>query len=162
MTGAECPCGSGNNYQDCCEPFIRETQYPQTAEQLMRSRYSAYAKEEFNYLADSEHPKVAEEFGDAEEHRPGEKLNWKSLKILNKDKGGPDDQEGMVEFEAYFEAGGRTYGFREKSRFLREEGRWYYLDGETHRFPYRTDKKPGRNDPCSCGSGKKFKKCCGK
>jgi len=75
------------------------------------------------------------------------------------------DDEGFVEFRAVFsEAGGEDMAHTERSRFVKEGDRWYYVDGllptpVTYR---REEEKVGRNDLCPCGSGKKYKKCCGK
>ena len=71
----------------------------------------------------------------------------------------PSDGEGFVEFKAYSQHNGIEQVMHERSRFLKEEGLWYYVDGH---FPEEAAQKVGRNDPCFCGSGKKFKKCCGK
>jgi SEC-C motif-containing protein len=84
---------------------------------------------------------------------------WQKLEILRSEAGGENDAEGRVEFKAHWLIGGRRGYLHETSRFLKEDGRWYYLDGQTHPAPAAG--KTGRNDPCPCGSGKKFKKCCG-
>ena len=90
---------------------------------------------------------------------------WKQLDILATEGGEADDEEGFVEFRAVFsEAGGEDMAHTERSRFVKEGDRWYYVDGllptpVTYR---REEEKVGRNDPCPCGSGKKYKKCCGK
>ncbi|EEX66852.1 hypothetical protein VCJ_000748 [Vibrio metoecus] len=71
---------------------------------------------------------------------------------------GRGNDEGFVHFRAFLAQQGQEYCLEERSRFLNEDGRWYYIDGE---FPEALARQ-GRNDPCACGSGKKFKKCCGK
>jgi len=78
------------------------------------------------------------------------------LLIIAREKGESSDSEGVVEFAADYQGG----QLHERSRFLKEEGKWFYLNGDI--LPPVTAAKVGRNDPCPCGSGKKFKKCCGR
>ena len=89
-------------------------------------------------------------------------VEWVGLEILDTVNGGVDDDAGVVEFTARYRKDGALLAHRERSNFRREEGRWLYVDGDVNprAAPRRVD-KTGRNQPCPCGSGKKFKKCCG-
>ncbi len=150
-----CVCGSAKEAADCCLALINGSRVAENAEQLMRSRYTAYALKNVQYVMDSWHVST----------RPSEFIlndfpKWAGLKVLNvkPEKAG----ESYVEFVAAFYDESNNMGqMHERSRFLREEGRWFYVDGEQlasaaqyHFSP------PGRNEPCYCGSGRKFKKCC--
>jgi SEC-C motif-containing protein len=120
-----CPCLSGEQYGQCCGRFHRGAAEAATAEQLMRSRYSAFALLDTDYLLRTWHPRTAP----AElELDPG--MQWRRLDILSTSRGGPLDTEGMVEFKAYYRHGGERGVLHEASRFLRENRRWLYLDGD--------------------------------
>jgi len=160
MQSMKCPCQSGESYPKCCEPFIAGKISAPTALTLMRSRYTAYTQENRDYLVATWHPETAP----LDLNFDGSTVRWDSLSILSQSAGLKDDNEGYVEFEAYFHAGNQTSRMRENSHFKKLDGCWFYLDGEVDRSPNRTvatDAKVGRNEPCPCGSGKKFKKCCG-
>jgi SEC-C motif-containing protein len=148
-----CPCGSRQEFARCCGPYLNGTAVPPTAEALMRSRYSAYVHGNFTYLLDTWHSssRTSADFG------PLSGIRWNGLEILRVEGGGPDDREGMVEFTVHFQQSDAPLTLHEKSRFIREGGQWFYLDGKI--LPKRSVKF-GRNDPCPCGSGKKYKKCC--
>lgn len=120
----------------------------------MRSRYSAFVLGLGDYLVHSWHPDY---LGDlTAELLSQTDTQWDGLEIIAS-QGGPDDILGMVEFKAWFVEGETRHCLHERSRFVRYEGRWVYTDGEIDPVPLRI----GRNDPCPCGNGKKFKKCCG-
>lgn len=120
-----CPCLSGEQYGQCCGRFHRGEAEAATAEQLMRSRYCAFALLDTNYLLRTWHPRTAP----AElELDPG--MQWRRLDILSTSRGGPLDTEGMVEFKAYYRHGSDRGVLHEASRFLRENRRWLYLDGD--------------------------------
>ncbi|MFZ5775211.1 MAG: YchJ family protein [Thermodesulfobacteriota bacterium] len=147
-----CPCGNGLAYGECCGRFVEGNENAPTAEALMRSRYTAFTRKNIPYILASWHSST----------RPGdlsleESLDWQGLSVLATDKGGVDDQEGMVEFVATFSIHGHSQRLHERSRFVREEGKWFYVHGIE--VPAASD-KTGRNAPCPCGSGKKYKKCC--
>lgn len=155
-----CSCQSGLSFGDCCDPILAGQPAP-TALALMRSRYTAYARGDAAHLA---HTLAAEHragFDAAEVSAGMRDTQWLGLEIVDTRDGGAEDSTGIVEFIARFRSQGRIGALHERSRFRRDEadGRWVYVDGETRVQPV---KKPGRNDPCSCGSGKKFKQCCGR
>ncbi|RDK97296.1 YchJ family protein [Enterobacillus tribolii] len=147
-----CPCQSGKAYTECCQPVIQGQRAAQTPEQLMRSRYTAFVTHNADYLIASWHPdcqmeaqrdSIIASFADTE---------WRGLSIVSTHPGKNAD-EGYVEFMARYHSSGKDAALHERSRFLRLEERWYYVDGSRPQV--------GRNDPCPCGSGKKYKKCCG-
>ena len=119
----DCPCGSGLAYDDCCGPVVRNERWADTAEELMRSRYSAYALGDVDHVFRTWHPST----------RPDELtelpvVEWLGLEVLEAVDGGPGDDYGIVEFRASY-AGGVMH---ERSRFARRGGRWMYLDGVDH------------------------------
>jgi SEC-C motif-containing protein len=159
---SNCPCGSGLSYESCCGPIIAGAPAP-TAEAMMRSRYSAYVKREYAHLERTLSAEQRKDFAPDEARRWAESSEWLGLTILRTEKGAPDDQEGVVEFSARFRIEGKDQEHIEAAVFGREDGNWVYVGqlqpkGQTVR---REQPKVGRNDPCPCGSGKKFKKCCG-
>lgn len=174
---SSCPCGNSINFEDCCEPFIKGTKLPETAEQLMRSRYSAYVRGEIEYLKSTLAPESRKDFDTEATRKWSKEAKWKKLAILSTHKGTASDTKGTVEFCAYYAYDGQDLQLHEVSKFRKEkEGQWLFVDGDAHTHPadenveeahakpetfVRTQAKVGRNDPCSCGSGKKFKKCCG-
>lgn len=159
-----CPCGSRLPFESCCGPLIAGEQPAATAEALMRSRYSAYATGAVGYLHETLHPNYRSDHDQAATRRWAAEATWQGLEIRATEGGGAGDNEGMVEFVANYKEKGIARRYHERSRFLREDGHWYYVDGEIQRpgTVVHENGKVGRNDPCPCGSGKKFKKCCGK
>lgn len=163
---APCPCGSRLAYSACCAPLHQNTPAP-NAERLMRSRYSAFCLGKIDYLLATLAPQSRQP-NDAEGLRHTIKqTQWLALQVLGS---GTDGGDEWVEFVAFYQklpaqamndasasAGKRADGqLHERSRFIQQDGRWFYLDGRI--LP---PVKWPRNDPCWCGSGIKFKKCCG-
>jgi len=155
MTG--CYCGQKDTYENCCLPIIKGDSTAATAEQLMRARYSAYVTGEIDFLHDSLHPAGRDDFDyEATENWAGSS-EWLDLTILNTKSGGANDKVGQVEFvAAYKDKEGNEIKHSERSHFKKIGDVWYFCDGQAI-----TPQKVGRNAPCSCGSGKKYKKCCG-
>ena len=158
-----CPCGSDLAYAECCEPLIKGVRAAETAERLMRSRYTAYARKEVGYLHTSLHPDHRKDFDEKTTRAWAEKSQWYGLEIVKTEAGGPDDAEGKVEFIATFSQDGAKQRHHESADFKKVDGTWYLVNGEAvaPQQVVRTSPKVGRNDPCPCGSGKKHKKCCG-
>jgi SEC-C motif domain protein len=159
---SDCPCGSGLSFETCCEPIINGSPAP-TAEALMRSRYTAYVKRAVDHLGRSLSEEQRKDYSADQARSWAEQSEWLGLKILRTEKGGPDDAEGLVEFSARYRSEGKEQEHVETALFTRESGAWVYAGqmpsaGQTVR---RESPKVGRNDPCPCGSGKKYKKCCG-
>jgi SEC-C motif-containing protein len=120
-----CPCESGLDYDLCCGRFIDEGVLPETAEQLMRSRYTAFTLDSISYLEKTWHPATRPASIETDN-----KMRWLGLKIRRTENGGVDDDEGVVEFVARYKIDGRGYRLHEISRFARENGQWLYVDGE--------------------------------
>ena len=157
-----CPCGSEIEYADCCEPVITGTRSATTAEALMRARYTAYTQVELNFLHDSLHPDKRED-ADPEGARDwAENSEWHGLQIVETRDGGPDDDRGQVEFIATYTHGGEVQNYHEVAEFAKVDGTWYFEEGQpgVRKPVVRDEPKIGRNDPCPCGSGKKYKRCC--
>ena len=159
-----CPCGSGLPYGECCAPIHNGASKAATAEALMRARYSAYAVKNIPFLKVSAGPEVQKEFDEKACQEWAEASTWQGLEILGVDRGGENDEEGFVEFVAHYSANGESVAHHEHAYFKKLDGEWKFIDGEIETgVPYvREEPKIGRNDPCPCGSGKKYKKCCGK
>jgi SEC-C motif domain protein len=157
-----CPCGSSLTYDTCCLPILAGQQKATTAEQLMRSRYSAYVKKEIGYILTSLHPAYRADYDESRSRAWAESALWHGIKILKTVDGGIDDSKGQVEFVVFYTEGGLKQEYHELSSFEKKDGTWYFVSGKTMPKPVsRATPKTGRNEPCTCGSGKKFKKCCG-
>ena len=117
----------------------------------MRSRYCAYVLKNTEYLLASWHPNTRPAHLDLDKETSP---NWQSLSVFITEKGQTEDDQGIVAFVATYLEGKKLEYLCEKSRFEKLDNRWYYLDGELLTL--------SKNGPCPCGSGKKFKRCCGK
>ncbi len=158
-----CPCGSGKDHVECCTPYISGDKAVPTAEALMRSRYTAYVHHELDYLTESLAPEARENHDESSVEEWADKATWLGLEIHDTSDGGEADDEGIVEFSAKYSVDGEEITHRERSRFRKVDGLWRYVDGAMVAGPnIRKGPKIGRNDPCPCGSGKKYKKCCGR
>ena len=154
---SRCHCDLGPSYEQCCEPIVTGKTFADSAEQLMRARYSAYITAEIDFLHDSLHPESREDFDFESTKQWAETSTWKGLKILATKAGQKNDKVGSVDFVATYEDAEKVeHRHSERSQFKRFNDQWYFCDGQTI-----APEKVGRNDPCSCGSGKKDKKCCG-
>ncbi|NHR05645.1 YchJ family protein [Chromobacterium haemolyticum] len=126
---AGCPCGLGGAYAACCGRYLSEGGEPApTAEALMRSRYTAYARGDEAYLLASWHPSTRPPALDLA--ADAGVVKWLGLEVLATEAGGEADAEGVVEFAARYKVSGKAERMRERSRFAREDGRWFYLSGE--------------------------------
>jgi SEC-C motif domain protein len=160
---AHCPCGSELSYSECCEPIIRGERPAQSAEALLRSRYTAYTQAEIDHISATTHPERRSDFDPESSRQWAQESQWHQLEILKAAAGGPEDETGQVEFVAHFTQNGVHNRHHELAEFRKQDGAWYFWDGNPVKMkPFvRQGVKLGRNDPCSCGSGKKYKKCCG-
>lgn len=163
MNGKNCPCGSGKPYAACCEPVILGKVAAATAEILMRARYTAYVMHEIEFIASSCVRKEGENDIDMDETRKwSEESEWLGLKVHSTKQGGTGDTEGIVEFSATYSRKGMKDEHREVAGFQKIDGKWLYAEGQiVTTTVVRSGPKVGRNDPCPCGSGKKYKQCCG-
>jgi SEC-C motif-containing protein len=120
-----CSCGNKLGYTKCCGRFISGEAIAPSAEALMRSRYSAFARGEESYLLATWHPDTR-----PSRVRLDPLQNWLGLAIKSTEAGLADDQQGRVEFVARFKVAGKGHRLHERSRFEKVDGQWYYLDGE--------------------------------
>lgn len=164
-----CACGTLLDFSDCCQPFLEGQALPKTAEQLMRSRYTAHVMQNIEYILDTTAPEKRGQFNE-EKVREWASSEWLGLRVLK--------AEGKtVEFMAKYKTNGATFDHHEVSKFRQIGEKWFYVEGDSHVHEegddhhhhhhhhshapaQRQEPKVGRNDPCTCGSGKKFKKCC--
>ena len=153
-----CPCGTGRTFALCCDPILTQQRPAATAEELMRSRFSAHVAHDFphlhrTHLESSREPYVADPQAGG--------TNWTRLAI-HAHEVGPQPDKAFVDFTAYYRDGDKELALHEKAEFQKIEGTWFYIrpirEGPA---PIKTTQaKVGRNDPCPCGSGKKYKQCC--
>jgi SEC-C motif-containing protein len=172
-----CPCGSEKSFASCCQPIIQGKAKAETAEQLMRARYTAFTTQDIDFILETHHPKTRNEVPREDVEKWSKGSEWLGLRILQTEAGQKGDEQGVVYFQAQYRAAPENekdakkaegaekilYDHQEKSLFMKEKGEWKFLDGQAlNPGPIRrTEPKIGRNDPCHCGSGKKFKKCHG-
>jgi SEC-C motif-containing protein len=150
LNDRSCPCCSGLPYAECCGP-LHAGLPAQTAAALMRSRYSAFVLKDVAYLLRSWDRRTRPAALDLSDD-----VQWIKLTILHAEGGSPDEDTGSVEFIARYRSALGEGEMREISRFRRKAGRWVYCGAQ----PGNT-RAPSRNTPCPCGSGKKYKRCCG-
>ncbi|WP_193043303.1 YchJ family protein [Mycolicibacterium baixiangningiae] len=120
-----CPCGTGDSYARCCRPLHTGERLAATAEELMRSRYSAYAVGDLDYVWRTWHPRTR-----PDALTPDTGSEWLGLEIVGVAAGGCDDDTGEVEFVAHYRRDRRTGTLHERSRFAVRARRWFYVDGD--------------------------------
>ena len=120
-----CPCESETSFSQCCGKYLNGSTKAETAEQLMRSRFSAYVKENESYLKNTWHEDTRPETIEFDAA-----IKWTRLRIKNTDKGGMNDEQGTVEFVATYKTHGRALKLHETRHFVRSDGDWVYLDGK--------------------------------
>ena len=158
-----CPCNSEREYDACCGAIHRATRGAATAEELMRSRYSAFVKADIDFLRSSHDPETREEFDRESAEQWASQAEWEGFEVLRTEGGGPGDSTGVVEFVARYTVKGDPVVYHEIGDFRRVGDEWFFRDGHEVPVTVRHEQpKIGRNDPCPCGSGKKHKKCCGR
>lgn len=145
-------------------PIISGKGQAKTAEELMRSRYSAFVTGNIDYVIETHDPETRSQVDRDSTEAWAKQSEWKGLEILETELGGEDDVEGRVDFVAHYELKGAKIDHRESATFRKEGKRWMFVDGVQIAGPpvRREEPKVGRNDPCPCGSGQKYKKCHGK
>jgi SEC-C motif-containing protein len=120
-----CPCESGAGYAACCDRYLDGGAVPATAAQLMRSRYAAYVFGREDYLLRTWHATTRP----PELRLADEPVKWLGLKVLHTQAGGVGDGDGVIEFVARYKVRGKAARLHETSRFVREGGKWLYIDG---------------------------------
>ena len=124
-----CPCGSNKEPNNCCQPIINGLKDAETAEQLMRSRYTAFAQANVNYLMKSHHTLTRNIKDKKDIKRWAQSVKWMGLTIIRTEKGKKEDDTGMVEFKAVFIENGQLSHIHEASIFEKENGKWVYKNG---------------------------------
>lgn len=147
-----CPCGSNKDYLTCCGPILKDHKLALTAEMLMRSRYTAFVKENSHHLLKTWHETKRPASLNFDDHP----VTWVRLVINKTTEGQTTDSTGKVDFSSTYIENGQLCTLNEVSNFSKMNGLWYYVDGVCE----VTKKKIERNRPCPCGSQKKFKRCC--
>ncbi|WP_026221039.1 YchJ family protein [Thiofilum flexile] len=122
----QCFCQSGLSYNLCCRPF-HDGKIATTAEQLMRSRYSAYVQQNADYLHKTWHNSTRPTL---KQLRSFDAVEWLGLDIIRTELGKEQDEQGLVEFIAKFAQQGKIQQLQETSHFIREKGKWFYLNGD--------------------------------
>jgi len=158
-----CPCGSELEYNTCCQPIISGEKLAKTPEEVMRSRYSAFSEIELDYLKESLHPDHRNDYDEESVRSWSVNSEWEKLEIVNSEIN-EDGITGNVEFIAHFSQNDQQVVHHELATFEKMDDKWYFVDGNpvVAKPVKRETPKVGRNQPCPCGSGKKYKKCCGK
>ncbi|MDP3072516.1 MAG: YchJ family metal-binding protein [Opitutaceae bacterium] len=160
VPSSPCPCGSGRTFGECCEPLLKQARPAATAEELMRSRFTAHCIGDHRHLHRTYLETSRQSFV---EEAPTEEVQWTRL-VIRAHEAEVKPDRSYVDFTAYFQGNdGAEHPMHEKSEFHRIGGEWFFVrpirEGPA---PVRAVVKAGRNDPCPCGSGKKFKHCCGR
>ena len=155
---APCPCGSGQTFGDCCEPVLAGRHAAADAEKLMRARFTAHVAHDFRFLHETYRPTAGKPFVEEEGEPP---VKWTRLEVRAHETT-TDPDKSFVDFSAYGTEDGVEKVLHEKAEFLRVNGIWFYnREARLGPAPYKaTTPKVGRNEPCPCGSGKKYKHCC--
>lgn len=150
---APCPCGDGQSYADCCQP-LHQGQTAPHAGRLMRSRYSAYVLGLIDYLVHTTLPAQQAQLERKAMEQWSSESRWLGLQVVQEDPASGGSARAQVTFTArWVDADGREQSHLECSDFCRLGERWYFIDPN---HPVSAS----RNDPCPCGSGRKFKQCC--
>lgn len=152
ITTALCPCGSKTTYQQCCQPLHNQQRLATSPVELMRSRYCAFVIGQFDYLISTHHLDYRQ--GLTASQLASSKTHWLGLQIINTPL---FDTSGEVTFKAWYLEDKQIDAIYETSSFVLFDGCWLYTHGQQMHT-----RLPGRNDPCICHSGKKFKQCCAK
>lgn len=147
----KCYCGSSKNFDDCCHLYHINFNAP-TAEALMRSRFSAFATANVHYILETQVENLSQGVDPVSFKAELSKQRWVNLEITS-------SSETSVAFIASMLYNGILYTMQEHSQFISENGQWFYEKALEHNSSEREVK---RNEPCPCGSGKKYKQCCQK
>ncbi len=157
-----CPCGTDLPFEDCCGPFHEGKRLPPTALALMRARYTAYVTGNIDYIFTTQETTGAEA-DRASTEAWSKNSEWLGLEIVSVEGGEGRDDTATVEFIARYKHKDEEHAHHEEASFRRSADRWILVDGKMQNSTFRrTTPKVKPNEPCPCGSGKKYKKCCGK
>ncbi|CAM4172864.1 YchJ family protein [Acinetobacter pragensis] len=151
MPETSCPCGQGE-YAQCCQPLHTVQAKAQSAEQLMRSRYSAFARHEIDYIVQTTALGQQQALDVPAIANWSKSNQWLRLEVVQADEN-LDKTHAQVEFKAHYHDGKQAHVHHEVSHFVKQNGAWFFLDPTT-------GLQITMKQPCICGSGKKFKQCC--
>ena len=159
-----CHCGKDESTETCCTPYLQGAQQPATAEELMRARYTAFVEADIDYIVKTHDPETVHSIDKDGTEQWAKDSKWLGLEILETEGGQVGDTTGSVKFCASYELNGTKVEHREDAKFRHDGKQWLFVDGQQIAGPpvKRETPKVGRNDPCPCGNGKKYKNCCGK
>lgn len=163
-----CPCrkmaAEPLSYEACCKPILEGGVSPASPEALMRARYSAFALQKLDFLNESLAPEARHDFDRKSVGHWSRSAEWLGLEINGTEGGATGDATGFVSFTAHYILDGKQMAHKERSlfRFDAAMERWFFVEeANIKSAPIVKGVQPGRNDPCPCGSGKKYKKCHG-
>ncbi|MCC5013945.1 MULTISPECIES: YchJ family protein [unclassified Legionella] len=156
----QCPCGLPTDYLACCGSYLEKQEIAKTPEALMRSRYTAYSQARVDYLRKTMLGKPLVGFNDQETALWAKRVKWLGLQVITSYLDPKDENTGFVEFIARYMEKNSVKTIHELSQFQRHNSSWFYTDS----LPPKTGKstlkqKISRNEPCPCGSQKKYKNC---
>ena len=158
---SDCHCGLNKPFIECCGPYLNKEKVADTAEILLRARYSAFVEGDIQFIEDSHSPLTKDQFTREDTKSWAEMSTWKGLTIQKTQI--MSDSETQIEFEVRYEMEEENKIHHELSVFKKQDGLWYFHSGKgVPRTIVRDEPKVGRNEPCPCGSNKKYKKCHGK
>ncbi len=135
-----CPCQSNLAYALCCMPYHKGTKHPETAEALMRARYSAYTRIDIAFIRKTMKPSASLNFSTKKVKHWARSAVWQSLHIMHASSGGMHDVQGTVTFEAYYKSAGQRFKITETSRFEKHLSQWFYVEA-MHQHTIELDKK---------------------
>jgi len=153
-------------FSQCCQPCIQGKKKVATAETLLRSRYTAFVIGDVDYIIRTQHSRTKDQAARDEIETWAKQSEWHGFTLIQTEGGAESDSKGILQFCAKYRPHNekRVREHYENALFEKENGEWRFVDSEGYEPGVtlrRTEPKIGRNDPCTCGSGKKFKKCCG-
>lgn len=135
-------------------------EWPKSPKELLEARYQAFIRGDIDFIVESHHPELRSQLDRDSLVSWSRESEWKGLKIFEMEE---KENRAFLDFSVRYQRNFEVIDHRERAEFRKDDGRWFYYDSEFVKpeSVRRDGEKIGRNDPCSCGSGKKFKKCCG-
>jgi len=151
-----CYCSSGRDFENCCLPLLEAKAIAKKPEALMRSRFSAYCTQNYQYIYDTYGAEQRQNLTVDILRESAGNSKWLGLEVIETTQ--QDVNAGTVEFIATYADGKKIFQMHELSFFIHHDGKWFYTDGVSKAQTGQI--KLSRNAPCPCRSGKKFKQCC--
>lgn len=158
---ALCPCCSGQQFVACCKDIVAGTKMAENPLALMRSRYTAHVLKDMPHIVRTMRGRALKLFDEEKTYSEWfQQTVWNKLEIIEAPPVTTHSKDGIVEFKAHYTFQNEEGVLHERSKFSKEDGVWYYIAGQQKNPVIMSSDKVGRNDPCPCGSSKKYKKCC--